>query len=246
MKPDPIAALAAEGITIPTGIEPATDTEPDCWICARILTIDDCPPTLPLCDQHRGEVWNRHAEVILRHIIPDEFHEAKPSLAHRSLQDWQPWHGGLYLFGPTGTGKSYDAAAMVKRAWITWRKQNGKSPSAAWIVVPDFIERVLDSFGTNEKVDTKWRDADILVLDEIGMGDDRPFAIRKLYAVIERRSQRRKSQVTIVTSNADLDALQQHLGDDRIPSRLDGMCAQVSYEGMPDRRSGSSPKIGEN
>lgn len=246
MQPDPVAALAAEGVAIPEGVEPIDCDDPDCWVCANILPTIECPPTLPLCDEHRAEVWARHAELVLRHVIPDDFQDAKPSQAHPKLAQWQPSNGGLYLFGPTGTGKSYDAAAMVKRAWVSMRKQTGYAPSVAWIVVPDFIERVLDSFGTNDKVDTKWRDADILVLDEIGMGDDRPFAIRKLYAVIERRSQRRKTQVTIVTSNSDLDALQIHLGDDRIPSRLDGMCAQVSYVGMPDRRSGQAPKLEGN
>lgn len=242
-SPDPKAVLDNALSGGAQGVRVEYSEHDECAICDWNMTASEVGPQVALCAEHRDEVWHELSTTMLRAVIPEDQQHARPSNAHRTLQPWLPHHGSLYLFGPTGVGKSHDQAAMLKRAWVEWRKQYNAAPSVAWVNVPDFIEQVLDTFGTSAKVNMKWRDVDILVFEDIGLGDQNPFAVRKIYTALDRRSQRRRRQVTLISSNLNLDELAEHLKDDRIPSRIDGMCAQVSYVGMPDRRSSMGPTL---
>jgi len=196
-----------------------------------------------LCDEHQQAVISRTAEQILRPVIPEDFHEAKPSHIRAELAGWTPAVGGLYLYGETGVGKSHEAAALLKFAWGYLRRQHpDRFPQMAWRNVPIMIDDIAATFSKPHEYDMKTvREAHLLVLDDIGLADNMPFAVRKLYALLEYRLHRRLP--TIVTSNMDLDQLGKHLDSPQIASRLSQMCAQVSYEGMPDRRPDLSPQL---
>lgn len=218
-----------------------------CDICDRIQELDEITlafvPTL--CDEHADQVERRVCENVLRAIIPPGLHHAQPADLRPELRGWSPDIGGVYLYGPVGTGKSHDAAALVKVAWSFLRKRSpGSVPNVMWRGVPEMMDDIAATFGksTPYNMDAV-KAADILVLDDIGMADDMAFAVRKMYALLEYRNQH--GHVTLLTSNRDLDGLASHLDSPQIASRLAQMCAQVSYEGLPDRRPNLAPRLGE-
>lgn len=219
---------------------------PECLVCAGSSSIDEVGFGLVslLCDEHAEELTKRVASEMLRPVIPEGLHDAKPAQLLSSLAEWNPSLGGLYLFGDVGTGKSHQAAILVKLAWAYLRKQRtDRMPRIVWRNVPDMMDAIAATFGSKDTTYdfTAVREADVLVLDDIGIGDNMPFAVRKLYVLLEHRLHARKS--TIVTSNRDIDDLGIHLDSPQIASRLTQMCAQVSFEGLPDRRPDLSPRL---
>lgn len=216
-----------------------------CDVCDRIQDADEIALAFVpmLCDEHAAYVERRVCESVLRAIIPPGLHHAQPADLRRELRAWSPEVGGVYLYGPVGTGKSHDAAALVKVAWSFLRKRNpGSVPNVLWRGVPAMMDDIAATFGTNREYPMDAvKAADILVLDDIGMSDDMAFAVRKMYALLEHRNQH--GLVTLVTSNRDLDGLAKHLDSPQIASRLAQMCAQVSYEGFPDRRPDLAPRL---
>jgi DNA replication protein DnaC len=73
-----------------------------------------------------------------------------------------------------------------------------------------------------------------LVIDDIGVEKNTGFSLAVLYEIIDARDMAYNKGL-IVTSNLSLGALADRLGDDRVTSRLAGMCKVVEITG-PDRR----------
>lgn len=241
-----LEALAdAHGVDLST--VPGRDPdETGCPICDRTLDVEDAPIGVVslMCDEHAEAVTQRVAAAALRPILPPDFHDCRPRDLLPRLRNWAPHVGGVYLYGPMGTGKSHMAAALCKRAWSVLHRQcdRGDLPRIVWRNVTTMMDDIAETFGTNRKYDMRSvANAQVLVLDEIGFADCMPFAVRKLYAVIEHRLQHRLC--TIVTSNRDLDQLGEFLGAPQIASRLTAMCAQVDFNGMPDRRIQQAPTL---
>jgi DNA replication protein DnaC len=74
-----------------------------------------------------------------------------------------------------------------------------------------------------------------LVIDDLGVDKKTDFSFSTLYEVIDGRDMSEMKGL-IVTSNLSLSALAERLGDDRISSRLAGMCKIVEITGK-DRRT---------
>lgn len=214
-------------------------------MCQWGLDIDEAHTVYPLCGEHRGVVVERIARQCLHRVIPPDFHDADLAAANGSIRGWTPDAGSVYLFGYAGSGKSWDAAALAKRAWsIAWQR-DGRAPRMLWCNVPSLMQDIADAHRNNARIPVMARlhDAEILVLDDLGKCDNTPSAVRRLYALMEHRFQHRSVSVTIITSNLNLDELTVHLGDESIISRIDGMCSQVSYVGLPDRRAAMAPRL---
>lgn len=196
-----------------------------------------------LCDEHADAVRKQISERVLRQQLPLEFHDASPKGLRTELQRWTPEVGGLYLYGDVGVGKSHDAAALLKRGWVWWSRTTGRMPSVVWRNVAEMMDDIGATFNRDvpEYDLSAVRGADIAVLDDMGTADNMPFAVRKLYIVVEHRMHH--GLCTIVTSNKALDSLARHLNSPQIASRLSMMCAQVSYEGLPDRRPELAPRL---
>jgi DNA replication protein DnaC len=155
----------------------------------------------------------------------------------RSPQGW------LVLCGPYGCGKSHLAYA-VAGAYLRARR-------AVYVsTVPDLLDTLRRSFdGKNggESFERRFdlvRDAELLVLDDLGAQNDTPWAAEKLYQILDHRYRRRLP--LLVTTNANLYAPQGRI-EPRILSRIldganlaDGFSRVVLLRAGDYRRRGAS------
>lgn len=133
-------------------------------------------------------------------------------------------NNNLFLWGPAGTGKTHLATALVRR-------HNGL------VVKPQHIYRECRGLadGAEEQAAISWYiRLPHLVIDDLGQEKLTDWSFSILYEVLDGRDMNRLSGL-IVTSNLSLSSLAERLGDDRIPSRLSGMCRVVELTGK-DRR----------
>lgn len=81
-------------------------------------------------------------------------------------------------------------------------------------------------------------DQDLLVIDDLGIAKGTEFMIEVLCEVLNKRFLRGLNGL-VVTSNLSLDDLAHKIGDDRLSSRIAGMCKTYELKG-PDWRLNKS------
>lgn len=120
--------------------------------------------------------------------------------------------GWLILTGQVGSGKTHLAYAIAAEALA-----RGVPVYAA--TTPDMLEMLRASYGndTFDRTFQHLRDVSLLVLDDLGTQSQTPWAVEKLYQIINHRYVNRTPMV--VTSNVPLSQLTGHV-DGRIASRL--------------------------
>ena len=129
----------------------------------------------------------------------------------------------LYIFGPTGSGKTHLATGLIRRLGGIVRKPTGilrelRSCSDADAEI-QFLEHISHCY---------------LVIDELGIEKLTEWAITSLYEIIDRRWMDCPGAL-IVTANVSLNDLSKKIGDDRITSRLNGMCKIIKLTGDDGR-----------
>jgi DNA replication protein DnaC len=133
----------------------------------------------------------------------------------------------LYLYGGVGTGKTHIATALVRN-----------EPSAL-VLKPQSLFRRFQG-----KVDVREFEAGIkqyvnlpmLVIDDIATQKNTDHSFSVLYEIIDGRWMNNPGGL-ILTSNVDLDGLAKSMQDDRIASRIAGMCAIIKMSGEDKRSS---------
>lgn len=131
----------------------------------------------------------------------------------------------LYIWGAAGVGKTHLATAIVR--------QFGN----AILVKPQHIFRKLRGLKSGEEeqaVIDKLASKVYIVIDDLGVEKSSAFSLSSLYEIIESRDMNYVKGM-IVTSNLSLAGLAEKLGDDRITSRLAGMCKIVEITGGDHR-----------
>ena len=131
----------------------------------------------------------------------------------------------LYLWGAAGVGKTHLATAVVRQF-----------PDGI-VVKPQQILRRLRGLKNGEeeqKVIDKLANKEHMVIDDLGVEKTTAFSLSSLYEIIEARDMAYKKGL-IITSNLSLGALAERLGDDRITSRIAGMCRVVEIAGKDHR-----------
>ncbi len=131
-------------------------------------------------------------------------YEAALRFAH-DPSDW------LLFIGGYGCGKTHLAAAIANDAL-------NKRVPLYFAVVPDLLDYLRATFDPNsdasydERFDAI-RNVPLLVLDDLGTENSKPWAREKLYQIINHRYNAKLP--TVITTNNDLDSI-----DGRIRSRL--------------------------
>ena len=142
----------------------------------------------------------------------------------------------LYLWGKTGRGKTHLAYSL---AFEGMRKAL-KVEVTSFMRLVDFF-RAADFIGKQSKF-RQFTECDILVIDDMGISKSTDFALEIVSEIFNQRSMKEKNGI-IVTSNLDLDDLCRKNQDDRIASRIAGMCKIVECVSEYDYRLESASEV---
>jgi DNA replication protein DnaC len=168
-----------------------------------------------------------------------ESQRAAKALARRFVREWPAVDRGLLIVGPVGVGKTHLAVAVLAELVDTMGVRG---------VFCDFTELLgllQASFSRGgeenpEEILDVYRDAEILVLDELGARRPTDWARDVLYGLLNTRYNR--SRVTILTTNyGDTpekpggETLELRVGTP-VRSRLAEMCVLVPLSGPDFRR----------
>ena len=144
---------------------------------------------------------------------------------------------GLYIHGPTGCGKTILSANLTV-LYATRRWLENKAIQVHFQTVPNLLQEIKQTFKpdceqtegllVNKLSTTPW-----LVLDDLGVEKVSEWVLQTLYVIINNRYE--SMLPTIITSNLSLDDLSVRLGNDRIPSRIAGMCEILEMSGKDKR-----------
>jgi len=141
--------------------------------------------------------------------------------------------GSCFIYGNAGVGKSVNVAWRMLE-WSRLKSRNGKIyNNALFTTVGELLQEIKDSFKPSYVVSTdeteseiilKYKNIDLLVLDDFGAEKSTDWNYSVLYLIINYRYAQLKP--TMYTSNFDLDAIAEKLGDSRITSRINHDCGK--------------------
>ena len=151
-----------------------------------------------------------------------------------------PSEAGLYISGPSGTGKTHMATAVFREllasaVCLARSDDMYGTVSAAWLSVPELLMELRGTFGDNAaktegQILAKYSRVRLLLLDDLGAEKASDWTGQSVYALLSKRLN--YLQPTIVTSNLTLTELNETVP--RLASRLGGM-TYVALKG-DDRR----------
>ncbi len=139
---------------------------------------------------------------------------------------------GLYFCGDVGTGKTHLAVAVMNEVM-----QRKRVPSL-FITVPEFLDNLREAYMIPGRDLDEWMDAvknaDLLVLDDLGAEKPNPWVRERLFVVVNHRY--REALPTLFTSNIGPKDLASQLGE-RTASRIIAMCEWIALEGEDYRET---------
>ena len=148
--------------------------------------------------------------------------------AYIACAGFNPSAHNLYLYGTCGSGKTHLAGAA-------WRKRVDDDLPCEWLRHPE-LSRLFRKKEADEEqaLLKKFAAFDVLVIDDLGVGRSTEFANQILYEILDMRINNYKNGL-ILTSNLSLEEFAVKVGDDRLPSRIAGMCKVVKIAGEDHR-----------
>jgi chromosomal replication initiator protein len=108
---------------------------------------------------------NRLVEAVVRSLLDDDRQACNP----------------LYVYGPTGVGKSH----LLRGLLAAWKAQ--RRGTAMYVSADDFARQLLDAIDTHavEEFRAKYRGCSLLVVDDIGRLDEKGYAQEELAATLD-------------------------------------------------------------
>jgi len=149
-------------------------------------------------------------------------------LAYERSKNFNPATDNLYFWGPCGVGKTHLAYAIAKACF-----EGALSATVQLAAQISRKVRMKDVEQEQAAIDEFVR-ADVLVLDDLGLGSDTAYTRQILQEILDGRNFRDRAGL-VITSKYSLGALGAKLNDDTIPSRLAGMCQLVEIKGADQR-----------
>jgi len=159
-------------------------------------------------------------------------------LAKVDLSDSKAFSEGLYLFGPTGVGKTFKACQIALEA-MKWDFMQGKITTCGFYNVPNLLLRIRNTFDKNSvesemAIYRELKDVPYLILDDLGVEKNSEWSFQTLYVIISYRYD--NMLPIIITSNYSLEELAIKMGQERITSRIRQMCRIERVESIDLRR----------
>lgn len=138
--------------------------------------------------------------------------------------------GWLMMVGDCGTGKTHLAAAIAGHA------TRHRSLKTLFTIVPDLLDHLRATYHPSSPVtyDERFeaiRTVPLLVLDDLGTENQTPWALEKLYQIVNHRYN--EQLPTVITSNVDIDSLERRIRSRLLDTRL---CRHVFIDAEDYRR----------
>ena len=120
------------------------------------------------------------------------------AVAKRWVEEWPAVDAGLLITGPVGVGKTHLAVAILNELVDT------KGATGLFCDFSDLLDRIQASFGkgsdeSQDDIVAPYRDAGLLVLDELGARRPSDWVREVLYGLLNTRYNR--GRLTILTTN---------------------------------------------
>ena len=155
---------------------------------------------------------------------------------------------GLYFWSRIkGSGKTR-IGASIANALIKVHADRGDSIDVRYVVMIDLIEQIKETFDKDSKIKTKdvtdaVMNADVLVLDDLGVESESEFVNKTIYRILNHRMT--KELPTIFTSNIPIEELDLRFRQDdgRIQSRVMKMSFSIA---MPEESARTKIALAEN
>lgn len=149
--------------------------------------------------------------------------------AYLACEKFNPEINSLYLWGETGRGKTHLVYALAQE-----NLKKGKTVDI--MTIRDFVNRFRMIKPDEEKeLVEKLVNTDVLIIDDLGRIAGSEFSIDILSNIIDKRSIIDKNGL-VITSNLFLDQLANHNQEDRLTSRIAGMCKVIEVRSDFDFR----------
>lgn len=157
-------------------------------------------------------------------------------MAVKAANEFLPEKNNLYFWGAPGRGKTHLAYGIVGK-WVVQGK------SADFLTVRGLVNRfrLLKPEEETARID-EMVGLDILVIDDFGKVTNSDFALDILTDILDKRALGGKGGL-IITSNLFLDDFARKNNDDRLSSRISGMCHIVEVRSDYDFRLESRPDL---
>ena len=139
---------------------------------------------------------------------------------------------GLWLGGDLGTGKTSAAALIAKEAGV-------RGHTAAFHTAPELLSRIRGTFNEDSEhtyleLLEQLRSVDLLVIDDMGTQQTKPWVLEQLYVIVNDRYL--EERAIVMTTNLSEPELSQQVTP-RVTSRLLEICREpVSFSGPDYRR----------